>query len=328
MLRAGSCTDAAALGARVLRSRYRVLFVAMRFWLAYVGVRPFSASGARSRARSTPATYDVTVRRGRQVADRRRQAAVLSRRRRQLRRRRRISGDCVASATSAATPSRRRARRRQGLRRRRPVRRRRCRQARWSLIAVVVAMLAAFGGGIVFLIVSRAAPCSSTPRFGAAITSGIVPATQRADRRAATGKAACRHATWKPRAVARCSPCWHRLPRSRSSITFPAMRTLGEAFAVAALTHGDPRKPKTSTAAPNAAARRRSGRASARIAAPGTRWSRRVATPAAKRFASVAGARTAVTRAVERRRARELAHRHRARRNSTACWAAGSSPAA
>ena len=54
-------------------------------------------------------------------------------------------------------------------------------------------------------------------------------------------------------------------------------------------------RPRPSTPAPNAAAPRPSGRASVRSAAPGTRWSRRVATPAAVRFESVAGTRSAIT---------------------------------
>ncbi len=77
------------------------------------------------------------------------------------------------------------------------------------------------------------------------------------------------HATWKPFAVilARAS-C---LRRSRSQHYFP-----GRAHArrgVPALRCRWPRR-RPSTAAPNAAARRPSGRASARTAAPGTRWSR------------------------------------------------------
>ena len=81
-----------------------------------------------------------------------------------------------------------------------------------------------------------------------------------------------------------------------------------------------------SSAAPSAAARRPSGRASARTAARGTRWSRRSPRPRATRFESVTGARSAVTSLATVRRARERAHPHRASRSSTACWAADSSP--
>lgn len=93
------------------------------------------------------------------------------------------------------------------------------------LIAVVVAILAAFGGGIVFMIVS-APHLLVDVAFGAAITSGIAPAT----RRAAVDpcwEGSVWHATWKPAAamlavLVVCAIAFHHY--------FPGLRTLGEAF--------------------------------------------------------------------------------------------------
>lgn len=94
------------------------------------------------------------------------------------------------------------------------------------LIAVVVAILAAFGGGIVFMIVS-APHLLVDVAFGAAITSGIAPATKRAVVEP-QWEGSVWHATWKPAVVMlvvliACAIVFHHC--------FPGMRTLGEAFA-------------------------------------------------------------------------------------------------
>ncbi|MEP7062805.1 MAG: hypothetical protein ABI881_10425 [Betaproteobacteria bacterium] len=93
------------------------------------------------------------------------------------------------------------------------------------LIAVVVAILAAFGGGIVFLVVS-APHLLVDVAFGAAITSGMAPAAKRVAV-APQWEGSVWHATWKPAVVMLvvlivCALVFHHF--------FPGMRTLGEAF--------------------------------------------------------------------------------------------------
>lgn len=94
------------------------------------------------------------------------------------------------------------------------------------LIAVIVAVLAAFGGGIVFMVVG-APHLLVDVAFGAAITSGVVPAAKRVVS-GASWEESVLAATWKPVTamfvvLVVAALVFHHY--------FPGMRTLGEAFA-------------------------------------------------------------------------------------------------
>ena len=93
------------------------------------------------------------------------------------------------------------------------------------LIAIVVAILAAFGGGLVFLNCS-APHLLVDVAFGAAITGGIAPATKRAVAQP-QWEGSVWHATWKPAlamlaVLIACALAFQHF--------FPGMRTLGQAF--------------------------------------------------------------------------------------------------
>jgi hypothetical protein len=94
------------------------------------------------------------------------------------------------------------------------------------LIAVIVAVIAAFGGGIVFMIV--AAPHLLVDvAFGAAITGGVVPATRRVVT-SSSWETSVVAATWKPVAAMLAVLVIAGLVFSHY---FPGVPTLGQAFA-------------------------------------------------------------------------------------------------
>ncbi len=96
------------------------------------------------------------------------------------------------------------------------------------LIAVVVALICAFGGGIVFMIAS-APHLLVDVAFGAALTTGVAPAARRVARAvdAPAWQGSVLHATWKPVALMgvvmiACAMVFGHY--------FPGMSTLGEAW--------------------------------------------------------------------------------------------------